>query len=437
MVVSELQQHKHSEYFLNNNNMSHQNVITVTSATSTSSDDCNCKTVNKMVIGANDLLRIRDRISELYFKQNVIVAPCLSKLYMARDGCDTTVDNQTTDNPDWVYFGMGIVALIYDHEQNDVKMTLFDRNEVRLMWCLKWTTKVATQMTMSNFYTITNNIEDQHIGILFENKDVAELIAQTISLIFESIKEARRYSGVDLIDTTKALLKPTFSLPLKRSLHKNEDRRGSLKDTLLRKVSRINSPTKEQLPQTKLRSATVHQFSGHMARRAIEISTDCRPKSDCTDQTRLLKLSRADSFRKMRSTSFDCESIAETPITTITKPKKSFSDESNKFKENLTKILFKKRRISRTQSLQVEDRKNSKVLENQSSGESNEDSKQYERSVKLIKPRAFTDTMLLCDSMKFVIEAGLTARNQRERKHWVKTLRTEDTPSTDLCVTEL
>ena len=53
------------------------------------------------------------------------------------------------------------------------------------------------------------------------------------------------------------------------------------------------------------------------------------------------------------------------------------------------------------------------------------------------KPRASTDTMLLCDSMRTLFEAGIAARNERERKNWMRTLRNKDAQSTDLCVTEL
>ena len=217
------------------------------------------------------------------------------------------------------------------------------------------------------------------------------------------------------------------------------------------------------LQRRNLRSATVHEFSTNGGRdteikndfkRDELLAAENRPRSECCEQTsRLLKLSRADSFRKSRSSTFDSAMTTTTTAPTITtinnKSKsrslgKSFDEAASRGKDNLVKILFKKRRISRTQSLQVEDRKIAHREEEQQprecSGDSSphgDSSKQYERPVRLVKPRASTDTMLLCDSMRTLFEAGIAARNERERKNWMRTLRNKDAQSTDLCVTEL
>ena len=412
----------------------------------------------KMVIGPEDLVRIRHRINQIYVKQNVIVAPCLSKLYLSHDESDVGLTHlpRHKDDLDWFYFGMGLVAIIYDPEKNDVKITMFERNDVRLVWSLKWTDIVQVVKPAPNFH-ILNSMENgktQHVGILYENRDVAELVSQTITLIYDRIKISKKCSKA-MVETSQGsdstIMKPnietlssttTATMTLQRKPKKFE-RSSTLKDALL---TRNKSIEVDMLQRKNLRSATVHEFTtnGHDTKNDFKreelIAAENRPRSECCEQTRLLKLSRADSFRKSRSRTFD----VATPNNNNNKNKtrmslqKSFDEAASKGKDNLVKILFKKRRISRTQSLQVEDRKNIKEHQQQEECSGTRDgSKQYERAVKLVKPRASTDTMLLCDSMRSLFEAGISARNERERKSWMKTLRSKDAQSTDLCVTEL
>ena len=385
--------------------------------------------IHNMVIDADELLHVRNRINELYFNQKVIVAPCLSKLYLSRQPKVIDADGKTS--PDWFYFGTGMTAIIYDTERNDVKMTLFDKNDIRLLWCLKWTEFVNFQMPTSNFHIINTEADDtHHVGILYENKDVAELIANTVTLIYDSIKMSSLKSKDCVSRSLRSSSLKSFSKTLE---HDDLEKRTSLRDSLLarNRHNSDNAPPRNR----EMRSATVHEFSGMVARRAIEISTDSRrPKSDCpTDQSKLLKLSRADSFRRMKSKSFDTPSE---PTVTTKNARKLTTTENSSFRESIVRALFKKRRISRTQSLKVEDC--GACVGGDDTTHQHGDSKQYERSVKLVKPRASTDTMLLQgDAMRFVIEVGLSARTARERKHWAKNLSSEDMPSTDLCVTEL
>jgi len=318
-------------------------------------------------------------------------------------------------------------------------MTLFDKNDIRLLWCLKWTEFVNFQIPTSNFHIINTEADDtHHVGILYENRDVAELIAHTVTLIYDSIKISNLKNKKCVSRSLRSSSLKRFSKTLE---HEDFEKRSSLRDSLLRR-SRHNSDNTPP-PTRETRSATVHEFSGIVARRAIEISTDSRrPKSDCpTDHSKLLKLSRADSFRRMknRSKSHDVADSPNESAETTTKNVRKLTTENSSFRESIVRALFKKRRISRTQSLKVEDC--AACVDEDDNGNvtgTNSGSKQYERSVKLVKPRSSTDTMLLQgDAMRFVIEAGLSARTARERKHWAKNLSNEDMPSTDLCVTEL
>ena len=476
---------------------------------------CNSNSNRKMVIGPEDLVRIRQRIGQIYVKQNVIVAPCLSKLYLSHDesngsavkhlpACGDTNNKDDDSELDWFYFGMGLVAIIYDPEKNDVKMTMFERNDVRLVWSLKWTDIVRVAKPAPNFHILNSMTENgksqQHVGILYENRDVAELVSQTITLIYDRIKISRQCDGNDSVDsgaTTTTIIekefkssqgsdstakpnnnnnnnnKETASLTVVQtdgtmSLQRKQPKRlfersNTLKDALFARHNNNNNKSLEldMLQRRNLRSATVHEFSTNGGRdtkirndfkRDELLAAENRPRSECCEQTsRLLKLSRADSFRKSRSSTFDSAmATTKSPTTTTIYNKsksrslgKSFDEAASRGKDNLVKILFKKRRISRTQSLQVEDRKIGHRVEQQpqecSGGSSThgDSSKQYERPVRLVKPRASTDTMLLCDSMRTLFEAGIAARNERERKNWMRTLRNKDAQSTDLCVTEL
>ena len=556
--------YKHRSHLNNNNknideneNIINTNTTSITYNHNNSSSNnhrnhsTNYQTNNKanMVIGAEDLVRIRHRISQLYVKQNVIVAPCLSKLYLSHSGAGNNNNNSTTgknrrrnsvatptthtstavndnvninnngnasDDVDWFYFGTGLVAIIYDPEQNDLKLTMFERNGIRLVWSVKWTDNVrVTRSGAPNFHIVSSNScsdgkvvknnkqnvnDEQHVGILYENRDVAELVSQTVSLIYDRIKISRKCEAMMVVTrdepqttqmppqgsgtttikrTTNGVESGTSTKTLTRKpLKKRFERSSTLKDALLHRnrSTEVDDTLCEQ--RRNLRSATVHEFSSkeELEKKAEQAAAaaataENRPKSECCEQARLLRLSRADSFRKSRSNTFDNSNTAKTiNNSTISSSnnssnskktarmslQKSFDEVTTRGKENLVRMLFKKRRISRTQSLQVEDRRNKNInngasttttTENQLGYNDHEcdvsdcthggDVKQYERSVRLVKPRASTDTMLLCDSMRTLFEAGIAARNQRERKTWMRTLRDRDAQSTDLCVTEL
>ena len=112
------------------------------------------------------------------------------------------VDGTDQKVPDWKHSGTGLVAIIYDTYQNDVKLAVFDKDTVRLLWCLKWTNFIKFQMSKSNsnkFYIIDTS-EDylEHVSLLYENKDAIGSDKDLAKLIMTSGWEDEGPSGGSL-----------------------------------------------------------------------------------------------------------------------------------------------------------------------------------------------------------------------------------------------
>ena len=128
-----------------------------------------------LVIDADDLLKIRKKVCDLYVDKKVIIAPCLSKLYISRE--QQVIDSDGKTSPDWFYFGTGVIAIIYDAKTEDLKIALFEETSIRLLWCMNWASYVTIHTQTSHFHILnTKSDYSQHVGFLYENKAVADLI---------------------------------------------------------------------------------------------------------------------------------------------------------------------------------------------------------------------------------------------------------------------
>lgn len=410
---------------------------------------------NNLVIAAHELLQFREKICKLYFKQKVIVAPCLSKLFFYCEK-ETSDRHELKSTSNWMYSATGLIAVIYDEELNDVKLTLFDRHSAHLHWCLKWADFINCQMPSPNFQIINTEADShQHVGILYENKDVAELIARTVSLFYASIKLSvcKDYKNEKTFPlNTKTKLRATQSdALLKMSKHssfdekykpkekKHEIRRSSLRGSLPRKWGQKVADEFRRKDRSASLFGNANDFAGLIAHRAINKGVSERPVSNCTDEaTRISLFSRADTFRRNRSQSMDATPNKEIDTEFHSgngkeKRQKSIGDTTHK--ESMIKLLFKKRRISRSQSLKNEDESSSSRTTKE--GDRRKPASDYERPVRLTKPRSLTEPIILKDDNKILIESALAARQERERKRYVKNLTKAEMPTTNLCDTDL
>ena len=230
---------------------------------------------SNLVIEAKDLLKLRSKICGLYADKKVIVAPCSSKLYISRQ--QKTIDADGKTWPDWFYFGTGVISIIYDTKNRDITIALFEKHSLRLLWCLKWAEFITFEIPTSSFHII-NTKEDfsQHVGILYENKNVADLMLNAFKLLSEStINEC----GVCPKSSGKNRLMRSLSLHKKskqnESSYKDSNttvikRKSSLRDSLRRKTigwsqKKSENPLVEEVIVRKARSATINgDVSDHL-----------------------------------------------------------------------------------------------------------------------------------------------------------------------------
>lgn len=433
-----------------------------------------------LVIEADDLLKIRGKLSELYPNKKFIIAPCMTKLYISREQQVIDADGKTS--PDWFYFDTGVLAIVYGASRKDLKITLFQKSSIRLLWYMIWADFVTVQPQTSNFHVLnTNPCFTEHVGFMIENKVVADLILNAINLLSENltedVEEILPPQNTELPESKsnkKQSILRTLSLhgrksKTSKSLDSNTEsedffakphkRRSSLRDSLLRKnaAKKAESPLVEKKIQRKGRSATVigsrdidHLLPKQLPDPGYESSPESPTTRDCSS-VHTLRLSRADSFRHAVSTkSFESSGNVNKDCTENNNNnsqrktlERKISKENPDVKERISRTIFRKRRISRSQSLKVISRKRDSQLSQSSQaevtdGKQTTDSKQHQRAIKLVKPRSSTDSLLLRgETMKSVIETGHVARYARERKQWAKRLEVCSMPSTDLCVTEL
>ena len=152
-----------------------------------------------IVIEADDLLRIRAKINLMYADRKVIVAPCLCKLYMSRQS--SIIDSDGKTSPDWFLFDSGVIALVYDVGYMDFTIALFDKVSVRLSWCLKWSPSLTLTKPNANFHVLNTKPDSSaHVGILYENKNVADLILNAMELLFKEMSKRSSVSPNVIID---------------------------------------------------------------------------------------------------------------------------------------------------------------------------------------------------------------------------------------------
>lgn len=175
-----------------------------------------------LVVEPNELLSLRAKICSLYPDKKVMVSPSMSKLYISRHS--TIIDNQGKTSPDWVFFANGIVSIVYDpHQKHDFMLTFFEKISNRLLWCLRWAEYVQVEAHTSNFHVINTQKDfSENVGVLYENRDVAELILNAIVYL----KEGEPVTQRPTLSRKKSLLRRfSFrgSTPKKASMAMKQD----------------------------------------------------------------------------------------------------------------------------------------------------------------------------------------------------------------------
>ena len=138
--------------------------------------------MTKMVLEAADIYRLRTDICKLYQNKKVIVAPCRCKLYISR--CALVIDNDGKISPDWFHFATGVTSLIYDAPLQSLMIALFDVTSGRMLWMLKVNSFTRVTAPNSSFHVLNTSDDcSEHVGLLYENREVATLLLKTFSLL--------------------------------------------------------------------------------------------------------------------------------------------------------------------------------------------------------------------------------------------------------------
>ena len=388
-----------------------------------------------LVIDANEMLRIKEKINDLYPGRDIVLTPCLTKLYLSRELKIFDFDGKSS--PNWFYFATGIVAIIYDKSHDDLLITLFDCTKVRLLWCLKWAEYIRLHVTTSQFHILNTKSDfSNHVGILYDNKDVADLILTTLNFLSTNFRDKQSTFPSEDIEsiekencqtaTNKRKLFRSLSFHGRKSKSDIEVTRKALQRSSLRESSRKQRPSSFiQVKETEEDKGYYidENFGGIITNRKDE-------KNSVTATT---PFARAACFRNTGRSQKEQNSKGRTSKNTECE-----SCDINTDVKTLTKKHFLIRRVSRTRSL-IHTKKGYQISQDELlTRDILVDPKQQQRKGKLVKPRPSTDTLLFHDkTMRSVIDTAHVARSIRERKHFLKNLPNVTLETTDLCTTEL
>ena len=388
-----------------------------------------------LVIGATEMLRMKEKISDLYPGRDIVLTPCLTKLYLSRELKIFDFDGKSS--PNWFYFATGIVAIIYDKSHEDLLITLFDCKEVRLLWCLKWADYIRLHVTTSQFHILNTKSDfSNHVGILYDNKDVADLILTTLNFLSTNFKDRKSTFPSEDIEsvekencqattTNKRKLFRSLSFHGRKSKVDIEVTRQALQKSSLRESSQ------KQRPSSLIQVKETEEGKGYDNDRDFgRIITN---RKDEENPVMATPFARAACFKNAARSQKEQNSKRRTPKNTECE-----SCDANTDVKILTKKHFLIRRVSRTRSL-IHTKRGSQISQDELlTGDILVDPKQQQRKEKLVKPRPSTDTLLFHDkTMRSVIDTAHFARALRERKHFLKNLPNVTLETTDLCTTEL
>ena len=416
-------------------------VVTGTESAEANLSDCNTdmrdmiRKTYSLVIGANEMLRIKEKINDLYPGRDIVLTPCLTKLYLSRELKIFDFDGKSS--PNWFYFATGIVAIIYDKSHDDLLITLFDCTKVRLLWCLKWAEYIRLHVTTSQFHILNTKSDfSNHVGILYDNKDVADLILTTLNFLSTNFRDKQSTFPSEDIEsiekencqtaTNKRKLFRSLSFHGRKSKSDIEVTRKALQRSSLRESFRKQRPSSFiQVKETEEDKGYYidENFGGIITNRKDE-------KNSVTATT---PFARAACFRNTGRSQKEQNSKGRTSKNTECE-----SCDINTDVKTLTKKHFLIRRVSRTRSL-IHTKKGYQISQDELlTRDILVDPKQQQRKGKLVKPRPSTDTLLFHDkTMRSVIDTAHVARSIRERKHFLKNLPNVTLETTDLCTTEL
>lgn len=457
-----------------------------------------------MVSEADHLHHVRDEIRKFYDKsKKVIVAPSRCKLYISR--CTKIIDSEGKTSPNWVYFATGLTTIINDSETNEVMLTLFDTDSTRLLWMLKLNENTHIYAPNSCFHVVnTRDDFNQHVGFLYENKEVAELLLNTFTLLTSqncSSSEANLSPNTNTqtkrfqTKTRDAEKSEENSPPLNTS---SEKKRKSLLRSLTFRTKRDSNPqttksprgkscllpdtispvitTTVSVPDRKSESFINDYFKRNenerRRRRSGSRSKTLGPESipnasyftkdpkGKSQEDRENKRSSVpyfvvgeveDIFPSRETIISSSKSRMETPRNSISeRPKmlesERFSPDPMALQEDIPadcnmqvtkkrRSIFKRNGKKLTRSLSDKLPGRPRINANEQRGVSMRDDADRRYTG---KPRASSDSLLLTGSaITCMIESGLMAKYQRERKSWMTILENESVMTTDLCVTEL
>lgn len=264
-----------------------------------------------MLTESHDIHRACHDIRKKYDdKKKVIVAPCRCKLYISR--CSKVIDFEGKTSPDWVYFASGLTTLVYDSHSNDLMLTLFDFTDLRLLWMFKMSEMSHVYAPNSSFHVINTQADlSEHVGFLYENRDVAALLLNTLS---KCIKK-QAFAAYSLTASQPEISHSVFK---GKSLHRSKPHNPAM----ITAENKQDQETNALDAPKKGRSKILRSFSFHMKRPSKNSAKDPNPETQISRSQQIMATHADDiqrtgtrfqenSSEQMRENGNDCKKRSE------------------------------------------------------------------------------------------------------------------------------
>ena len=448
-----------------------------------------------MLFETNEIGQAYQKIKKQYDeKKKVIFAPCRCKLYVSRSS--EVIDCEGKTSPNWFLFATGLTAVVYDSANLDLSLNLFDMDSARLTWMMRLTDDSHMYAPNSNFHVInTKSDYSQHVGLLYDSKDVAAAFFDDISKLLEVRADRTNkpcegqhdISGTPERLSDKAKDKSIIASDTQTIDEKRSANHKKKQNKIIRSLSMYFKRSSKNSGKTD-NGKVVSNVSQTEKFTVCETSL---PKSE-TDQQQaendpgLKPGSGRNRYREKRRMRFSSRSktLGAESFPNWPDLKKTLSSEDNCRRnsypdfivDNVEDIFPSREQISSrnevsdrsftstgsasgpthntvdggTSSYKAVKRSTKKLSRSLSERRPNAgttggpscirhaDVVRLREGARGEKPRATSDTLLLKGStIPCLVETGHMAKYQRERKHWMAILERGNVQTTDLCVTEL
>ena len=427
-------------------------------------------------------------------RKKIIFAPCRCKLYVSHSS--EVIDCEGKTSPNWFLFGTGLTAVVYDSANLDASLNLFDMTSTRLTWMMRLTDDSHTYAPNSNFHVINTKSDcSQHVGLLYDSKDVAAVFFDKISKLLatradrtnelyegqhdirgtpERLSDKVKDENVNPTDTQttdekrpvhhkkkQSKIIRSISMYFKRSSKNctktdNEKVVFNVSQTEKSTACEINSPKGETGQQQVANDPSLKSASGRSRYREKrrmrfssrsktlgaesfpnwpELKKTLNPEEKCRRNSYpdfiVDKVEDIFPSREQISTQNEGPGMRLKGAGSTSGPTKNTSDGGT---SSFNAIKRSNKKLNRSLS---ERRPNVGTMGGPSCIR-HEGVVRLREGARAERPRATSDTLLLKGStIPCLVETGHMAKYQRERKHWMAILEKGNVQTTDLCVTEL